>query len=49
VTRRLLFWLRGSALFAYTALMLLCAVAAIAVFGHTGGGERLRHTNVTSD
>jgi hypothetical protein len=47
--RRLLFCRRGSALIGYTSLMLLLAVAAIAVLGHAGGGERLHHTRITSD
>lgn len=42
-SRRLLACVRGAALVGYTSLMLLFAVAAIAVVGHTGGGAKPTH------
>jgi hypothetical protein len=48
VSRRLLACIRGAALVGYTSLMLLFAVAAIAVLGHSGGGAKSTHSaNIT--
>jgi uncharacterized membrane protein len=47
--RRLLGCARGAALVGYTSLMLLFAVAAIAVLGHSSNGAKpMRNANITS-
>ena len=47
--RRLLSCARGAALVGYTSLMLLFAVAAIAVLGHSSNGAKsTRNANITS-
>jgi hypothetical protein len=47
--RRLLCRARGGALVGYTSLMLLTAVAAIAMLGHSSGGAKpTRNANVIS-
>ena len=47
--RRLLSCARGAALVGYTSLMLLFAVAAIAVLGHSGNGAKpMRNADISS-
>jgi hypothetical protein len=47
--RRLLSCARGSALVGYASLMLLFAVVAIAVLGHSSNGAKsTRNANITS-
>jgi Flp pilus assembly pilin Flp len=47
--RRFLARARGAALVGYTSLMLLFAVAAVAMLGHTSGSAKpTRSANITS-